>query len=535
MLDLEPVAGDEIDCDTIEIIKDLLSAHEWDRAKDLCFTALSVHRSADVLNLVGFVFFQTGDYEKAIAYCSEAHAVGIDDWNNQFIIGLCWKLLGRFDKAIDAFKIAYGKESLSIDVVLEILRCYDIVGNLAAWRSFYENIHHTLKTHNDVEYQWQIFFEKYLIDHIKSSANRGHLAEARRRAQELLRAYPKMEYRRTLDHIDFHAAWLARRQDQAARESHKATLSVLLITYNHEKFVARALDSILDQITDCKINIVVMEDCSTDSTATIVKDYERRYPEIIKAYCNEKNIGTLDPPQQKVTFQGLKLLTADYFAILEGDDYWSSRHKVQIQISFLEQNALYVATAHNTVKIYEDASSEPHRFLYWKGIKSDHTIVDMITYSFFHSSSLMFRNFFRGEVPDCFKSKWSCDIFMSIFATQFGNIRYFDTDMSVYRAHGGGSYSNLTAINGDIFNIRGYIYYNAWLKFRYTKEFALQISRRCEILKQREGFAELGFANRLTFAAIGILVRIAHSLLSKFPTLNPAARYDDEPIKEASR
>src|ERR1035438_6131598 len=68
-------------------------------------------------------------------------------------------------------------------------------------------------------------------------------------------------------------------------------VGVLMITYNHEKFIAQALESVLMQKTDFPFELVIGDDCSTDGTREIVREYSQKYPEIIRAHLRERNIG----------------------------------------------------------------------------------------------------------------------------------------------------------------------------------------------------------------------------------------------------
>jgi glycosyltransferase involved in cell wall biosynthesis len=266
----------------------------------------------------------------------------------------------------------------------------------------------------------------------------------------------------------------------------KPTVSIMLITYNHEKYIAQALDSVLMQETQYDYEINVIEDCSTDRTRDIVMKYAERYPDKVKPYFNKKNIGF--EVTQKNFFQGFKTLTGDYIAILEGDDYWTSPNKLEKQISFLEEHREYVACAHNVIKLYEDGSKEPHRFLYWPGKPADHTIEDIIYMrSYFHCTTLMFRNVFRGNPPPQFENRWSCEIFVAIAHAQFGKIRYFDEDMSIYRAHPGGRFSNMTILDGWFFNIGGLRRYNQWLAYRHLKAFSGSIIQYCNVVLRQAG------------------------------------------------
>ena len=126
-------------------------------------------------------------------------------------------------------------------------------------------------------------------------------------------------------------------------------VSILLITYNHGAYIAEAIESILNQLTSYTYVIHVIEDCSTDNTQEVVMKYVREFPNIVIPHFNEQNIGRL--VTQKNFFRGLKKMNGEYFAILEGDDYWSSKFKLQRQVDFLESNPEYVACSHNTIKI----------------------------------------------------------------------------------------------------------------------------------------------------------------------------------------
>lgn len=262
-------------------------------------------------------------------------------------------------------------------------------------------------------------------------------------------------------------------------------VSILLITYNHEKYIAQAIESILMQKTEYSYEINVIEDCSTDRTQEIVMRYAVSHPHIVKPFFNKKNIGF--KVTQKNFYRGFQTLTGDYLAILEGDDYWSSPYKLQTQVSFLEANPEFAISAHNTVKVYEDGNTLPHRFLYF-GQQADATIEEAVRLrSFYHTTGLMYRNVFKGIPPKQFRNPWSCDIFIFIAHAQFGKIRHLDEDMAVYRAHEGGRFSNMLILDSWMFNLGGLRRYNAWLHYRYMVGFSEAIVRMCASVLAQEG------------------------------------------------
>jgi glycosyltransferase involved in cell wall biosynthesis len=113
-------------------------------------------------------------------------------------------------------------------------------------------------------------------------------------------------------------------------------LSVHMITYNHEKYIANAIESVVNQKTKYKYEIIIGEDCSTDNTLAIIKEYKERYPDVIRIISSETNVGM---------FANVERVTAacngKYVAFLEGDDYWHNLNKIEVQLDFMEKNPDY--------------------------------------------------------------------------------------------------------------------------------------------------------------------------------------------------
>jgi glycosyltransferase involved in cell wall biosynthesis len=298
----------------------------------------------------------------------------------------------------------------------------------------------------------------------------------------------------------------------------------MLITYNHEKYIEQALDSVLMQETDFDFEINVIEDCSTDRTQEIIMRYVRQYPDIVKPFFNKKNIGF--KVTQRNFYQGFRTLTGEYFAILEGDDYWTSPHKLQRQVDFLDANPDFAICAHNTIKAYDDGTI-PHRFLYW-GRRADATVKDVILLqAFFHTTGVLYRNVFNGVPPRHYRSKWSCDIYIMISHSAFGKVHHIDEDWAVYRAHAGGRFSGMRQMEGWLYNIDSLRRYNVWLGYRFMRNFAESISRYCEhVLKSRrqEGVGRLNAYQLAKIATLWAFYRSIFHLLG-LPSAFMAAGY----------
>jgi len=116
-------------------------------------------------------------------------------------------------------------------------------------------------------------------------------------------------------------------------ENSNVKLSVLLVTYNHESLIHKAIEGALMQQTDFMYELVIGEDCSTDNTLSICRSYQNKSPSKIKILANKINLGL------NLNFiNTLKACKGQYIAYLEGDDHWKTSDKLQKQVDIMEQN-----------------------------------------------------------------------------------------------------------------------------------------------------------------------------------------------------
>jgi glycosyltransferase involved in cell wall biosynthesis len=110
-------------------------------------------------------------------------------------------------------------------------------------------------------------------------------------------------------------------------------VSVLILTYNHEKYIAQAIKSVVNQNTNFNYEVLIGEDCSTDRTLEIIMPYLIQNPEKLKLLNSESNVGAL-----KNEANLMSAAKGKYIAFLEGDDFWTDNNKLQKQVDFLESN-----------------------------------------------------------------------------------------------------------------------------------------------------------------------------------------------------
>ena len=213
-------------------------------------------------------------------------------------------------------------------------------------------------------------------------------------------------------------------------------VSVLIVTYNHEAFIAQAIESVLMQEVDFDYEVVIAEDCSTDNTREIVIGYQERYPDKIRLILSERNLGNYGGA---ISARALPTCRGQYIALLEGDDYWTDPHKLQKQVDFLDSHPDFSICSHNVYIEYE-GQSKP--MVEWLG--SEHkevmTIEDLLGDGTGGATcSLVFRNGVFGELPDWFSQIAGGDTALQILCASKGKMRYFREVMGVYRKHSSGA------------------------------------------------------------------------------------------------
>ena len=212
-------------------------------------------------------------------------------------------------------------------------------------------------------------------------------------------------------------------------------VSVRCAVYNHEPYLRKCLDGFVMQKTDFRFEVIVHDDASTDNSAEIIREYESRYPEIIKPiYQTEnqysKNDGTIDRIIESVCIR-------KYVAICEGDDYWIDPHKLQKQVAFLEDHPDYTMCCSDAVII------SPKGELDWCRYSEDTDIPvrDMILGGgdFIQTASLLFRReLMEKDYPKCCVGDYP----LQIFAVLNGKVRWFAEKQVVYRFNSVGSWTS---------------------------------------------------------------------------------------------
>lgn len=206
-------------------------------------------------------------------------------------------------------------------------------------------------------------------------------------------------------------------------------LSVITITYNHEKYIQQTLDSIISQATNFEFELIIADDASTDNTAAIITTYQKKYPHIIRAILRKSNVGV-----QKNFKDAIIQAKGKYIAMCEGDDYWLDDSKLQQQIDFLDNNPDYALCFHPVRVFFE--GSEDDEYVYPS--KSDTFSLDikgLLQRNYIQTNSVVYR---KRDYANLAEDILPLDWYLHLYHAQFGKIGLIDKVMAAYRRHPGG-------------------------------------------------------------------------------------------------
>ena len=219
-------------------------------------------------------------------------------------------------------------------------------------------------------------------------------------------------------------------------------ISVHLITYNHENYIRRAIEGVLVQKVNFTYELLIGDDCSTDNTREIIKEYHNKYPEIIKPLLHPYNLGPKGLEGKNNFLTTLYACKGKYIALCDGDDYWIDPFKLQKQVDFLEANEDYAICFH---RVYELAPGKGPELsnLNTSVNQETYTIEDLAKGNFIHTPSVVFRNGLIPKLPTWFMDAPAGDYVLHMLNAEHGKIKYFPDPMAVYRRHSGGVWSSV--------------------------------------------------------------------------------------------
>jgi len=246
-------------------------------------------------------------------------------------------------------------------------------------------------------------------------------------------------------------------------------VSILLVFYNHEKYIKECVDSIIMQEMPFDYEIIVCDDYSTDLTLSIIESSFKQAGIENRILNRDSNVGLVKNYQK-----GFAACQGDYIVIVEGDDYWTDKKRIVKLVSFMQSHK-ECAMVFNSTIIYNE---EDGQFSYPDNTKTnDFEYIptnDLAAGKKYvgNLSACVFRNSVIKKLkPDLFDLPIA-DWMISMVVGQFGLIAHFHEPTSVYRRHPNGLWTQMTKKK----KLRKLIYlvdvYNKYLEYKYNEEFS---------------------------------------------------------------
>ena len=264
-------------------------------------------------------------------------------------------------------------------------------------------------------------------------------------------------------------------------------VSVCMITYNHEKFIVQAIESVLQQDAEFSIELVIGDDASKDGTPALLAALQAAHPERIKLRLNTSNMGMMGNLQAT-----LGECEGQYIAMLEGDDYWSDPGKLRKQIALMDATPTAALSFH-PVQIHENGGFVPDRFT--REVPAVTTIRDLAHGNYMHTCSVVYRAGLFAKYPESFATSTVGDYFMHMLHARHGDILKLPETMAVYRVHSGGVWSSHKGIEKKV------LQYLECMIGNFDEEIDRILIERHASIAVRVLFEEIGSADDAASAA----------------------------------
>jgi len=210
-------------------------------------------------------------------------------------------------------------------------------------------------------------------------------------------------------------------------------LSVSCITYNHERYIRDAIEGFLMQKTNFRYEILIHDDASTDDTANIIREYEKKFPDLIKPIYQKEN--QWSKGVSVGVEYNLKRAKGKYIALCEGDDYWTDPYKLQKQVDFLEKNKNFSMCFHGVEEKDDEGRYLKNHWPNNKKTKKINKLNEIVKGNNIPTCSIVFRNNFINykEFKILSENLFFGDWVLQVLITKKGPAYFFNENMGVYR------------------------------------------------------------------------------------------------------
>jgi len=233
----------------------------------------------------------------------------------------------------------------------------------------------------------------------------------------------------------------SKQTDNINTDSHgySPMVSVIMVAYNADRYIREAIEGVVRQKRTFSIELIVLDDCSTDDTREIVMQMDQKYPGVINYVRNEKNLGS-----QGNYLKGFRMARGRYMALCDADDYWHCRSKLKRQVEYMESHPECALTFHRVVNYYE---STGEKTLSNGSGPSEYSVESLSRSNYITNLSVMYRRELvdMDRLPAWIMNHRSPDYAIHMLYAAQGTIHYFPRPMGVYRKVEGAIWSTAGA------------------------------------------------------------------------------------------
>ncbi len=217
-------------------------------------------------------------------------------------------------------------------------------------------------------------------------------------------------------------------------------VSIIVFTYNHENYIENCLNSILEQETNFSVEIIIHDDCSTDSNQNIINNLlSEKFKNVIKIYQKDNQLSK----NKNVSQELFNKCNGKYICWIDGDDYWVGNLRIEKMVSFLEINPEYSMAFHDVYSFSnDDQTLKPFNE---EKSKKDYTANDLLNGSFCYllMGNMCLRNI-KLDFPGEFYLVRNNDMFIPLFWGKHGGAKYIpEAGVLAYRVHENGYWSGV--------------------------------------------------------------------------------------------
>lgn len=218
-------------------------------------------------------------------------------------------------------------------------------------------------------------------------------------------------------------------------------VSILVPTYNHASYIERAVRSVVRQQTTFPYEIIIGDDCSVDGTRDIVRNLCDQSPAEIRLILPDLNQGAFGNAIFRLM---IDLARGQYLALIDGDDYWIARDKLQRQVELLQIAPDCSLVFHNAYNLQPDGKIDDYVRSFNIEIKERYSVEDILFQNFIPGSSIVARADAVRDLPAELEAAPAGDWIFNVVCALRGDLAYIDERWSVRRVHPGGLFSGKT-------------------------------------------------------------------------------------------